>query len=266
MRPVLFELFGVPVNSYGVSKVLAALAAAYLLGRQFRGRGWDPGKAWDLVIYATIAGFVGGKAYFLIENLGNLSLHHFGGTGFTWYGGLIAGAGTVLFLGKRYGLPLGTLAGMTAVPLSVAYGIGRLGCFLAGDGTYGRPTDLPWGMSFPNGVVPTTERVHPTALYEALAAFVLAFVLSRVRDRVSPLSLFGIYAVASGAIRVLVETVRINEKVVAGLTQPQIWSLALMVLGGVLIARGRHESANEAQSLSAARALPSGPALSDPRR
>lgn len=139
--------------------------AAFLLSRQFRSRGWDSGRAWDLVIYATIAGFIGGKVYHVVENLGDLGLHYFAGTGFTWYGGLLAGAATAGFLGRRYGIPLRVLAGMSAVPLSVAYGIGRLGCFLAGDGTYGRPTDLPWGMAFPNGVVPTTERVHPTGLY-----------------------------------------------------------------------------------------------------
>lgn len=242
MRPVLFELFGLPVHSYGVSKALAALVAGWLLAREFRGRGWDAGKAWDLVIYSTMLGFVGGKLYFLAENLDDLQWHHLGGSGFTWYGGFLAGTVTAIVIARRNALPLSTLAGMTAVPLSLAYGIGRLGCFLAGDGTYGRPTDLPWGMAFPNGEVPTNVTVHPTGLYEAIAAFALAAVLWQLRGRVQPLTLFGIYAVAAGLIRVLVELVRANDKVLAGLTQPQLWSMVLVAAGVAFVVRGQRSA------------------------
>jgi len=235
MQPVLFELFGIPINSYGVSKALAAIVAAYLLSREFARLGWNRDKAWDIVFLATVVGFIGGKAYFLAENAGDLQLHHLGGSGFTWYGGLIAGAATFVWLARRHRLPLRTLAGISAAPLAVAYGIGRIGCFLAGDGTYGRPTDLPWGMAFPDGFVPTTVAVHPTGLYEAAAAFVLAAVLWALRTRTPPLRLFGAYASASGVTRILVETVRTNDPVVLGLTQPQIWSMALVVVGFVLL-------------------------------
>ena len=40
---------------------------------------------------------------------------------------------------------------------AVGYGVGRIGCLISGDGDYGTPTSLPWGMSFPNGLVPTTR-------------------------------------------------------------------------------------------------------------
>lgn len=102
MRPLLFEVFGFPINSYGLSKVLAAFAAAYLLGREFRRLGWEP--------------------------------EHFGSAGFTWYGGLIAGVLTATVMAKRYKLPLGQLAGIAAAALSLAYAIGRIGSFMAGDG------------------------------------------------------------------------------------------------------------------------------------
>lgn len=235
MQPVLFELFGIPINSYGVSKALAAIVAACLLSREFSRLGWNREKAWDLVVLATAVGFIGGKAYFLVENAGDLQLHHLGTSGFTWYGGLIAGAATFIWLAKRHGLPLATLAGISAAPLALAYGIGRIGCFLAGDGTYGRPTDLPWGMAFPDGLVPTTVPVHPTGLYEAAAAFVLAAALWALRTRTPPLRLVGAYAMASGLTRILVETVRTNDPVLLGLTQPQIWSMVLVVLGLVLL-------------------------------
>lgn len=74
----------------------------------------------------------------------------------------------------RWHLRLGAVAGAAAAPLSVAYAVGRIGCLISGDGTYGRPTTLPWGMTFPNGVVATDVPVDPTPLYEALSALAIA--------------------------------------------------------------------------------------------
>lgn len=240
MRPVLFEVLGFPVNSYGVSKAAAALVAGWLLAREFRRLGWDPDRAWSLVLWATLAGFVGGKLYYLAENLGNLSPHAFGTSGFTWYGGLIAGALTVVVLGRRYSLPLADLAGVVAAPLSFAYAIGRLGCFLSGDGTYGKPSDLPWAMAFPDGTMPTTVPVHPTALYEAAFALALGVLLWALRTRLAPLTVFGLYAALSGTARFLVEEVRINREVLLGLTQPQLWSALLVAVGvGLIVAEQR---------------------------
>lgn len=149
MYPTLFEIFGVPIGSYGVSKALAALAALVLLSREFRRLRWDPDVAVTLVVATTIVGFLGGKLYYLAEHLGRLTPHDFGTSGFTWYGGFLAGLAVFVVISRRHRLPLPELAAVSAAPLSVAYGIGRLGCLLAGDGTYGRPSDLPWAMAFP---------------------------------------------------------------------------------------------------------------------
>src|SRR6185437_155038 len=66
---------------------------------------------------------------------------------------------------------------------ALGYGIGRIGCLLSGDGDYGKPTSLPWGMSFPNGLVPTTQRVHPTPIYELIVACAIAWLLWRLGAR-----------------------------------------------------------------------------------
>ena len=238
MQPVLLELGGLQIQSYGVSKALAALVAGWLLQRELRRRGRDPEPAFTLAIAGLVGGFLGAKLYFLAENAGGPMDHGLLSTGgFTWYGGLLGGALAVWLVARRKGIPLGEMAGMAAMPLAVAYGIGRLGCLLAGDGTYGTPTDLPWAMSFPEGTVPTTQLVHPAPLYEALLALAAAWLLWRLRDRLSPPGLFGAFAVTMGLSRVAVEFVRLNEEVVAGLTQPQLWSLALVALGTVLLAR-----------------------------
>ncbi|CAI9418042.1 Phosphatidylglycerol--prolipoprotein diacylglyceryl transferase [Nocardioides sp. T2.26MG-1] len=239
MRPVLFELFGLEINSYGVSKALAAMLAGILLTREFRRLGWDEDRAWTLVWAATFLGFAGAKLYYLAEQGGRVSPHDLGSAGFTWYGGFLAGTLTVLLLARRWGLPWRALAGALAAPLAAAYGVGRLGCFLSGDGTYGQPSDLPWAMSFPNGTVPTQVPVHPTALYEAVGALLLAILLWRIRRTVAPMAVFGLYAVGSGATRLLIEELRVNTEGWLGLTQPQWWSLALMIVGTGLLIRQR---------------------------
>ncbi|MGH2798555.1 MAG: prolipoprotein diacylglyceryl transferase [Thermoleophilaceae bacterium] len=237
MKPVLVDLGGLEITSYGLSKALAALAAGWLLARELARYGREPGLAWPLTFAGFVGGFVGAKLYYLAENVGNLSVHDLGGTGFTWFGGLIGGALAVLWVARRQRIPFAEIAGMAASPLAVAYGIGRLGCLLAGDGTYGAPSDLPWAMSFPDGEVPTSERVHPAPLYEAIAAFATAWLLWRNRARVSPMMLFAVFAVLQGLARFLVEFVRLNDEAVAGLTGAQLWSLALMLLGLALAAR-----------------------------
>jgi phosphatidylglycerol:prolipoprotein diacylglycerol transferase len=240
MRPVLFSVFGFDIQSYGVSKALAALAAAFLLARAFEKMGLKRDSAYSLVMWATIWGFVGAKIYYLLEQLPNFDVHHLGGMGFTWYGGLIGGAVAALVVVHRHQLPLGKVAGAAAIPLTIAYGIGRLGCLLAGDGTYGRPTSLPWGMTFPHGVVPTDVPVHPTPLYEALAAVLIAAILWALGKSWNPAAVFGAYLALSGISRFLVEYLRINKPALLGLTQPQLWALASLIVGVGLIVRTQY--------------------------
>ena len=250
MQPVLFSVLGIDIQAYGVSKALAALVAAYLLGRAFASRGLPKESAHTLVFWATIWGFAAAKVYFLAEQLPDITVHDLGGMGFTWFGGLIGGVAAALVTIRRHGLPVGVVAGLAAVPLTVAYGIGRLGCLLSGDGTYGRPSTLPWAMTFPNGVVATDVPVHPTPLYEALAAAVIAVLLWRA-SRTMPLpAIFGAYLVLSGVSRFLVELLRINEPVVAGLTQPQLWSIVSVVAGVTIAVRTRNDRTTDAETAS----------------
>jgi len=240
VRPVLFSVFGIDIQSYGMSKALAALVAAFMLARAFERLGLRRDSAYSLVTWATIWGFVGAKAYYLLERMPTLTLHDLGGMGFTWYGGLVGGVVAARVIVHRQQLSLGVVAGAAAVPLTLAYGVGRLGCLLSGDGTYGKPTSLPWAMAFPNGVVRTDVPVHPTPLYEALAAIAIATLLWELGKRWNPPAVFGAYLALSGTSRFLVEYLRINEPALLGLTQPQLWALASLISGVVLIVRTRH--------------------------
>lgn len=237
MWPVLFTIFGFQVQSYGVSKAIAAIAGAYLLGRAFQRLGYEKELAHSIVVWATVWGFVAAKVYFLLDNLDHLSWNMLGGSGFVWYGGLAGGTIAVVVMTRRHGLPLGIVAGAMAAPLSVAYGIGRIGCFLSGDGTYGTPTDLPWGMAFPNGAVPVTVPVHPAQLYEAAAAFAIAGLLYALGRRLGPVAVFGAYLTLSGVSRLLVEFVRINDRVLLGLSEAQLIGVASIAVGAILMIR-----------------------------
>ena len=97
--------------------------------------------------------------------------------GFAWFGGLIAGFAAFVWLARGTNVPLLEMFDAGSPAAALGYGIGRIGCLLSGDGDYGIPTSLPWGMSFPNGLVPTTDRVHPTPIYELIVACVIARVL-----------------------------------------------------------------------------------------
>jgi len=240
VQPVLFSVFGFDIQSYGASKALAAFVAALVLARAFERLGLKRDSAYALVMWATIWGFVGAKTYYLLERMPTLTVHDLGGMGFTWYGGLIGGMVAFLVIAHRHQLPLGVVAGAAAIPLTIAYGLGRLGCLLSGDGTYGKPTSLPWAMTFPNGVVPTNVPVHPTPLYEALAAVVIATLLLALGRHWNPPAVFGAYLVLSGISRFLVEFLRVNEPALLGLTQPQLWALVSLLTGVVLIVRTQY--------------------------
>jgi phosphatidylglycerol:prolipoprotein diacylglycerol transferase len=245
MQPVLFSIFGFDVQTYGVSKALAAWVAALLLARAFQARGLDREHAYSFVLWSTVWGFAGAKVYFLFEQLPTLTVHDFSGMGFTWYGGLIGGTLAAMVMVRRWQLPLGTVAGAVAVPLSVGYAIGRLGCLLSGDGTYGRPTTLPWGMAFPNGVVATDVPVHPTPLYEAIGALVIAGILWWLGRRASGPAVFAGYLILSGLARFLVEFLRTSSTVFLGMTQPQLWALVGIAAGVLLAGMARRGGRNE---------------------
>jgi phosphatidylglycerol:prolipoprotein diacylglycerol transferase len=122
-----------------------------------------------------------------------------------------------------------------APALAVGHAIGRIGCFLVGD-DYGRPTDLPWAVAFPQGLPPTLEKVHPTQLYEMAFLFVLGWLLVRWRKAgAADRDVLGRYLLLAGAGRFLIEFIRVNVRVALGLTVAQIVSLGLVVAGLALI-------------------------------
>jgi phosphatidylglycerol:prolipoprotein diacylglycerol transferase len=229
-----FQVFGI---FFALNFVGWGAVAAVRLRELRRPEEW----AYEMVFVAVAGGVVGAKLYWAIEN-GELGIGDLlSGSGLTWYGGLIGGALAMLVWARRRGMPYGPLADMAAFCLPIGYAIGRVGCQISGDGDYGGPTDVPWAMAFPEGVVPTTQEVHPSPIYESISMALVGLVLWHLRDRFRPGVLFALYALLAGLERFLVEFVRRNEEVVAGLTGAQLWALGLVVAGtaGLAVAASR---------------------------
>ena len=129
-----------------------------------------------------------------------------------------------------------------APALAIGHAIGRIGCFLVGD-DYGRPTDLPWGVAFPEGLPPTPIPVHPTQLYEAAGLAFIAWLLIKWRRSALPdLIVFARYLVLAGVLRFGIEFLRINAQIVGPFTLAQLLSGAMIVAGLVLVVTGKTTS------------------------
>ena len=236
MYPVLFHVFGFPVEAFWAAVFLGFLAALLVARSELRRQGHDPGAAFDLILWAYVGGFVGARLFLVITEWEQFQRDPFelllSGSGWVWQGGLIGGTVAVALKARALRLPLSDVADFAGACLAIGQAIGRIGCQFAGDGDYGVPTSLPWGMSYPNGVVPTTERVHPTPIYETILYLLIFAVLWRNRLRPHrPGSLFGQYLLLSGAARFAVEFVRRNPIVGFGLTLAHWVSLLSMTAG-----------------------------------
>jgi phosphatidylglycerol:prolipoprotein diacylglycerol transferase len=228
------------LKTFGIMFALGFLGAGAVCGRRFKELGKPVDWAYEMIFAALVGGIVGARVYYLAQNWGDVNDDLFGnlfsGSGLVWYGGALGGAIAVFIWAWRRNFLTLALLDLAATPLALGYAIGRIGCQLSGDGDYGTPSDLPWAMSYPDGTVPTNDRVHPTPIYESISMALIAWVLWTLRDRFAPGLLFALYLVLSGLERFLVEFLRRNDEVWAGLTMPQIESLVLMLIGGTWFA------------------------------
>ena len=237
MYPVLFHVGSFQITSFGVMVALGALLGLLLLRRELTEAGLDAAAGVDAALIGVLGGLAGAKLLYVIEHLDEgLTATLFSRGGMSWFGGLVGGMAAGLVMVRWRKLPVLPVLAAAAPALALGQGVGRIGCLLVGD-DYGRPTSLPWGISFPEGLPPTLDRVHPTQIYEAIALFAFAWLLARWhRAGVSDRNLFGRYLLLAGTLRLLIEFIRINVRVLFGLTTAQLFAIGAIVLGTTLVA------------------------------
>jgi phosphatidylglycerol:prolipoprotein diacylglycerol transferase len=244
MRPVLFHVGDVAISSFWTMSFLAFLVGLLVIRSEVLRRRMALRDAYDIVLWAYVGGWIGARVlliptgweYFVDDPIAFLV----SSSGWVWYGGLIGGATAVGLWARSAGVPFLVVGDIVAPALAIGLAVGRIGCQLSGDGDYGVATDLPWGMSYPHGVVPTEERVHPAPLYEMLALGALFLHLwARRLQNPAPGDLLGRYLVVSSVARFLIEFVRRNPAWLLGLTTAQWFSLGAAIVGVLLVRRAR---------------------------
>ena len=278
MYPELFKIGPFTVYSYGLMLGIAFIIASYILTKEFERRKLNPAFATEITLLSIIFGIIGSKVLDLIENWGEF-IHNpliaFSPGGLTFYGGLILATIAIIIYVRKKKLSFLFIADATSPSLILAYGIGRLGCQLAGDGDYGIPTSLPWGMNYANGtikphyaliqyyqehpeqalkdhyyslsseVIKTDNygtitkfdeviRLHPTPIYEFLLVLIIFAVLWHLRKKDwTDGKLFMLYLILAGLERFSVEFIRLNPRLLFGLSEAQLISIVMMIVGSI---------------------------------
>ncbi len=207
-----------------------------------------------VTVMAVLLGIAGSKLFHILENLDGFFQNPLGmifsSGGLTFYGGLIVAGASIAWYVRKKGVSLGAFADALAPGLMIAYGIGRIGCHLAGDGDWGimadmslKPAWLPtwlWAETYPNNILNIDipePGVYPTSIYEFVAATMLFSVLWALRKHPYRHGwLFSLYLVLNGLERFMIEKIRVNNEFdVFGLTLTQAEIISsLIILAGVV--------------------------------
>ena len=219
----------------------------------------------NITMIAAISGIIGAKIFHNLENLDSFLADPIGQlmsfSGLTFYGGLIAGAISVIWYAKKYQINIKHLIDSAAPALMLAYGVGRIGCQMSGDGDWGidnlapKPEwmsflpDWMWSYNFPHNVINAgipiegctgnfcmqlANPVWPTAFYEVVMSITIFGILWAMRKHIKvPGALFFIYLAFNGIERFFIEKVRINTEynILGGITQAEIISFCLVLTG-----------------------------------
>jgi phosphatidylglycerol:prolipoprotein diacylglycerol transferase len=259
MIPVLFHIGPFPIYSFGLMLGIGFLVGSAILTEELKRKGMNPEVGGTITLLAVVFGISGAKILSLLENWSSF-MHNpvgeaFSPGGLTWYGGFVLGMAAVTLYIRRKRIPTLKVWDSLAMGLILAYGIARLGCHLSGDGDYGFPTDLPWGTDyskgvfppsqalapfpeitsrFPGGVIPANIPCHPTPVYEMILGIVGFLILWNLRKRPWPDGkMFAVYLAMSGVFRFSVEFLRLNPRLLFGLSEAQLIAIPL-VIGAVV--------------------------------
>ncbi len=261
MFPELFRIGGFTVHTYGVLFALSLLVGTYVAARVGAREGLPRERIYDLGLWMALGVIVGSKLLLVLTEPSyfrdplKLVSFDFLRSGGVFYGGLI-GATTACYIGvRRYRLPWWKTGDAAACGIALGQFIGRLGCFSAGC-CWGKPTALPWGVTFgeeahENTGCPAGVALHPTQLYESLSALAIFFLLLWLhrRKRFDGQVLLS-YGMLYGLARFTIEFFRDDARgdlaglsSLTGLSPSQLISLALALSSLVLFILRRRAGA-----------------------
>jgi len=321
MMPILFHVGPFPVYSYGLMLGIGFLLGSYVLSLELKRKSLDPNMASTITVLAVVFGISGAKILYLIEEWHSFVADPFGMAfspgGLTWYGGFILALSAVIIYVRLKKVPLWKMLDGIGLALVIAYGVGRVGCHVSGDGDYGVPTHLPWGTVYANGIAKPTSALagyfadhpgeaaewhydslstifsrydyglvkdatlrsfiadhpaaasirnidslriavdgpqraleyrrdypvavtrfdevtplHPTPIYELLLGVLGFGVLWQLRKKPFPDgTIFMIYLILESAFRFSVEFLRLNPRLIDGLSEAQLLSIPVFLIG-----------------------------------
>lgn len=260
MYPILFQIGPLTIYSFGTLMAVAALSAGWLVSLELKRHRFDPELASTMIFAAAVGGLLGARLLFLFEEweafLRSPWDFIFSGAGFTWYGGMAGGVLAVTWVIRRHAIPWLQAADISAPALAIAYGIGRIGCHVAGDGDWGAVSDVPWAVAYTKAIIgwvhpytglpyPPGVKVHPTPIYEFIQSVIILAILWPLRKKGFPSgTIFWLYLILSGLARFVVEFWRVNPAVGLGMTEAQWFGLVLASLGLWLVIRPRSQAAS----------------------
>jgi phosphatidylglycerol:prolipoprotein diacylglycerol transferase len=264
--PIIFTIpiLNLPLRWYGVLAMVGLLVGATITDREIKRRGGDAEKFWDALIYLAIAGVVGARLWYVINNIAG------GGTYFTEqpirilfitegglhiYGAIVAGFITAYYYLKSVKFDFLLFIDSVAPGLLVGQAIGRISNFINQE-LYGPPTDLPWGVpiSASHRIPPwndlaaypeETTRFHPTFFYEAIwnliGAALLLWLGRKFSKQLKPGVMFGLWLVWAGIGRFWVEFFRPDQPRIPGFGFSYSQLIAgLMGVAGLLYVAARY--------------------------
>lgn len=233
MFPYVYSSDEFVIGSYGLF-----LAIAYLTGRWYFLKNLETKVPTSsnleiLIVLLLVFGVAGAKLMFILKNPDKSELL-FSGTGFSSQGALLGALISTFLYTQISKMRLNLILDSAAPAAILAYAIARIGCFMSGDDCHGIPTDLPWGMSFPNGIEPTSVPVHPVPLYEIVYSLGIFLLLVKRQKQINqPYSQFFLLLGLWGICRFLVEFVSTNHAIWQSMSGSQIGAIFMAVLSGL---------------------------------
>jgi len=239
MFPILIKIGSIELRAYGVMIALAFLAGTWLGVREARRKGFNPELIYDLLFIVMLSSLAGARLYYVLVSEPLEYLRHpweilaVWKGGMSLHGGLLGGLLAGLWFTRSHRLPFWRFADTVTPSIMLGQAVGRMACVLNGC-SYGRPTTLPWAITFtnPNSAAPHNVPLHPTQFYELSTDLALFGILWLLRRRMRfDGQLFLIYWISYGLARLILESFRGDSLMVAGLIPvPQLASAVILLL------------------------------------